>query len=257
MRYLALVLVLAVFSFSPIGASANTSVGNFSSFASQYISVADNATLDITSDMTLEVWVYAVTLKDFDIGKWTATGNQRSYLFTQACLSANQIQFVLDQGGTGVTQESSNFSFPCSTWQNKWVHIALVFDDTANTIDAYYNGVLQARNNTGTVAGVFSGTAEFNVSSRNAGTGDYLNGALDEVMVWRGTRTNAQIINDMNCGVANPAANADLRVYYRFEGNYTDSSALANNATSHNGNYTISTTTPPMHCPTLTEFDSF
>ena len=224
-----ILLLLTVAPYVAVGTDAQTA--HFTSASSQYASISDASApnLSITGAITVEFKFRNTTLKDYDIiGKWTASGGQRSYLFTVACASVNQIQAAFDQTGAGSTQASSNHTYTCDT--GVWHYAAVSFNGT-NSIKTYLDGTLVSSATTGSVTAIFNSSAEFDISSRNAGTGDYMNGDISEVAIWNVERTEAQIASD-KCGLVGNESN--LVAYYQFEGNLNDTTSNAYNLTDHN-----------------------
>lgn len=102
------------------GEPTNAQSITFASASSQYASIADNATLSITDDITLEAYRKFTTLPAINttqtlMSKWNQNGNQRSYLFDilatsnsfgdgsdgSLTISADTTETVIDANCTG------------------------------------------------------------------------------------------------------------------------------------------------------------
>jgi hypothetical protein len=94
---------------------------------------------------------------------------------------------------------------------NTWVHVAVTFDDAANTMKLYRDGVLVNTNS----AVAASYTAENTFIGSHQGTGSFFSGSIDEVRFWNVARTQAEIQNNRNTEIT-PANEPDLAAYYTF-----------------------------------------
>jgi PKD repeat protein len=88
-------------------------------------------------------------------------------------------------GATGL-QASSH-----SVLDGTWHHIALVYDQAAQTITSFVDGNVDQQA-TGVTVGASSPAANFCVGGQQT-TADRFNGSIDEVRVWSAARTQAQI----------------------------------------------------------------
>jgi hypothetical protein len=105
---------------------------------------------------------------------------------------------------------------------NTWNHIASTFD--GKTYKLYVNGLVQYQTDD------FAGKVPCNTPIRNIGCVDnYFKGAIDEVRIWRRTRTQQEIQADMNRRLY--GNEADLVSYWHFEnGEAKDYSQYESNA---------------------------
>ncbi len=131
------------------------------------------------SNYTLEAWVNASTV----------SGNRN-------ILSSNESPFWISSGtlraGVGGNFLGvSSSSFPAS----EWVHVAVTFDDAANTMHLYKNGVLVSSNTN--ITNSFSLQPMYIGAHTGTGPGygaiSFFQGQIDEVRIWDDVRTEAEI----------------------------------------------------------------
>jgi len=159
--------------------------------ASGYVDVIDDASLDLTTDGTLEAWVYLpaapapLVLTAGIISKGNTTDG---YRLTTDGVTGNQIVLTLYNGGV------SN-SVTSTTVLNRaaWYHIAATWDGV--NMRMYVNGVLD---NTNPVAQI-SGTPTGNLTIGSIGAGNYFLGRIDEVRVWKDVALDVATIDEWMC----------------------------------------------------------
>ncbi len=113
----------------------NGKIGNAINFDGEsYIYCADDTSLDITEQITLEAWTN-VSPYEWDLSVMAKGGeNSGSYsLFYYRSTGSNDVRFTLD----GVT--SGSVSSGISVSRNDWMHIVLTYDGSA--VRLYKNGV--------------------------------------------------------------------------------------------------------------------
>ncbi|MEQ9425076.1 MAG: LamG-like jellyroll fold domain-containing protein [Cyclobacteriaceae bacterium] len=213
----------ADFQKTPVSMGANnsqtplTAIGNALDFdgTDDYVEIADDNALDITSNLTLEAWVNLTSTPGGDAGvisKYETT-NDRSYgLYID---NSGQPQFSVSNDGSVVVSTSNTTSLPTSEWH----HIAAVY--TPNTsITLYIDGVLVDENTTSIPASLFVGTAPLWIAAHEDETmaNNLLNGLVDEARIWDESRTQEEILENMNTTVdPDVGVNPNLVVYYRFD----------------------------------------
>ena len=75
---------------------------------------------------------------------------------------------------------------------NTWYHVAGVYNATAGTLSTYVNGVLDNGTLLGTIpAAQFNQAVNVNIGRRTGGF--HFNGVIDEVRIYNGALTPAQI----------------------------------------------------------------
>lgn len=188
---------------------------NLLSASSQYASIADGSQsgLDITGDMTIEMWVRLTTHADANLaGKWNSTGNQRSFIFQYS--ASTGLYFAISTDGSAATDGS--IAQTLST--KKWYHVAVAYDASAGTAEVYLNGV-----SLGTISSlatsIFNSSANFEVGHFQS-SGTYCNGKIKDVRVWNTLRTDQEIADNFN--VIQTGAESGLVSNWLFEGDYTD-----------------------------------
>lgn len=159
--------------------------------SSQYLSVADNAALSITGDISIAFWVKFTTLPIAGgtmelVTKWFTTTNNRSY---RARLTENagsyDLAFQADALGDAGSQTNYHYNGAFST--GTFYYIVGAFTAGTPKWDIYINGsaVSTTADNTGASA-IFDSTASFALGAVNVdgSATEFLNGALDEVGIW-------------------------------------------------------------------------
>lgn len=102
--------------------------------ANEYLTIADNSALDISGAMTAECWIYVTDMPDANIGvsgqgylinRWTASGNQRSWMLVYG--NNGNIAFYSSSNG-GSSYIISTATGAISTY--RWIHVAASWDGT-------------------------------------------------------------------------------------------------------------------------------
>jgi len=197
--------------------------------STQFLDRADTASLSITGDMAIELWLkmetdIAATTHDL-VRKFTTAGNARSYMFR---LNNDTIEFFTSSLGTAASTSSVNVAWNPDPAIGRWYHLALVYDASAGTADFYVNGILQGTQQSGLQTSIFDSAARFNL----AGAGDHLDGKLDEVRLWNTTRTQQQIQENMNIEI--DAASSGLVGYWRLNNSLLDETSNGNDLSNNN-----------------------
>ena len=151
-----------------------------------WVTVADAASLDLTTGMTLEAWVYPLT-----------PGGWRSVLMKQR---PGQLAYAL-YGNTDTNRASVEISTgsnvdvraTATLALNAWSHLAATYDGA--TLRLFVNGTqVSTRAVTGGIA--VSGNP-LRIGG-NSVWGEYFNGYIDEVRIYNRALSASQIGNDMN-----------------------------------------------------------
>jgi PKD repeat protein len=194
------------------GATWSTSgrFGNALSFgSSSMVTIADSASLDLTSGMTLEAWVNPSSLNSswknviFKPNGNPSTTNP-SYLL-QGCSPSASAPSVY------INPTTSNLAAPSALPVNTWSHIAATYDGA--TLRFFVNGLLVAtRPQTGAITASTDGLS----IGGNAYSGQNWSGLIDEVRVYNRALSATEIHNDMNVPVSGtstrPAVPQNVRV---------------------------------------------
>ncbi len=177
--------------------------GLFINTNSEFLSVADNATLDFTTQMTVSAWIYgdALTASAYIAAKWNYSTD-------------GGWSFGLDAAGTGLqvfiataADDGGNtwVRFTTLVLQNvTWHHVVMVYDGTltaADRVKVYIDGALQTATSTsGTLPASFLNSgAELRIGDFQ-GLNRYWLGRIDEVGLWNRALTAAECVQLYNAG---------------------------------------------------------
>lgn len=216
---------------------ANTHSIALATASSQYLSVADTASLSITGDLTLEMWVKfeSLTTTNHLLSKYNPTGDQRGY--TMHTDGTSGIRFVTSTDGTAGTVVSTALAYTFST--ATWYHIALVYTASAGTAQVYINGssigTMTSQNTS-----LYDNTSDFAIGSRGDGA-EYFDGLIDDVRVWNDIRTGSEISTNYQTELVGTEAN--LQGYWKLNNGLLDETTN-NNDLTNNGSATFSTDIP-------------
>jgi len=170
------------------------------------VTIPENPSLDITSAITLEAWVYATNNSGAqDVVCKSSNSQNDGYIFPRTDDGWVHTVFYLNVAGGWQTLSAAYPSL------NAWHHLAVTYDGA--TMKLYIDGVLAASQaQTGTIS---TNTNPLTLGSQ-PGYGEYFGGSVDEVRVWNVARTQAQIQAGMNAEL-NPASQTGLVSYYTFD----------------------------------------
>lgn len=153
------------------------------------VHVADSASLDLTTAMTLEAWVYPTVT----VSGWKAILQKEvdAYL-----LSAGSDANVPALGGTFNGVCCTNVYAPAVLAINTWTHVAGTWDGTTERL--YINGVQVA-------SSAANGTLQVNANPVRIGGNTYgtefFKGRIDEVRIYNRALTASEIITDKNTAI--------------------------------------------------------
>jgi len=164
-----------------------------------YVDCGNNASLDITTAITIEAWVYPRSAGQNNYGRITDK-------HPAPCLLVGpngQLRWFGDIGGASVDKAVCT---GCIFW-NSWHHLALTYDmnETTPTIRGYVDGELK-----GIITG-YSGSLSISSAylaignSLEEGTAYYLNrafdGLIDEVRIWNTALSPSTIEDHYAAGI--------------------------------------------------------
>ena len=198
-----------------------------------YVDCGINTSLNLMSSMTIELWIKPN--QNMGNGKWDRLVHKdwsTGYFFGGKNGATNALAVALS--GDMNAAVTPNNTIDIGVWQ----HIGFVFDDPANTIKIYKNGVLIS---TSTWNGTITGNP--NSSLTLSQSSETFNGVMDDVRIWNVARTQTEIQANMNTELA--GTETGLKSYYPFNqgiaaGNnttittVTDKTANALNGTLNN-----------------------
>ena len=160
--------------------STNTYYSTFFNGSTDYLSVPDNAALQLTGVFTIEAYVYFVTAPTTQqvwLSKGPSTPSTGSWSIGTVGSGSSITRLYYDTSGTGIT-------FNTSLSINTWYHIAVVRDNS-NVISCYINGVKEAT--TATVTTSFTDSSIVRVGVSRGGSAPWFNGYLSNVRILKGT----------------------------------------------------------------------
>lgn len=172
--------------------------GDFEDTNSEYFTVADNASLSMGHvDCTITYWVKFEslgTIRDC-VSKWGGTASTQEYL-TGYSSSTNRIRFLVNNTAATVTTgvNADNLGAPST---GVWYFVACWHDDTASEIGIKVND--GTANTASTSGGIRDSTTNFQVGAR-PGPGNYHDGLIDQVTVWKRVLTAGEITTLYNSG---------------------------------------------------------
>jgi Concanavalin A-like lectin/glucanases superfamily len=166
--------------------------GNALSFngSSSLVRVADSASLDLSSAMTLSAWIRPTVNQS---GWRTILQRQTDAYF----LNASNDSGALRPAGGGTFGGNTSFvSGPTANPVNAWTHVALTYDGTTKRL--FVNGTQVA---SAATTGTIEATDNPLWIGGNNPYGEYFNGLIDEVRVYNRALTQTDIQTDMNSPV--------------------------------------------------------
>ena len=172
-----------------------TTTGKFGSAlvfngTSAQVTIPNSASLQLTTGMTLEAWVYPTTTPT----GWRSviTKNIDRYYLMASSSQGNRPAV----GGTW-TAGNENIYGSAGLAVNTWTHLAATFDGA--TVRLYVNGVQVASQAQTTSLASTSGTLQIGGSSY---PGEYFAGRIDEVRIYNRALSAAELSTDMNTPLA-------------------------------------------------------
>jgi hypothetical protein len=169
------------------------------------VPIADDNTLDITTAITLEGWIYATKNGGVqNVISKSSNSSNNGYIFPRTDDGWANAVFYLHVAGGFRTLSAAYPSL------NAWHHLAATYDGA--TMNLYIDGVLAAsRAQTGTI----SANGNQLTFGNQTGFDEYFGGYGDEFRIWNVARTQTQIQNNMNSEL-DPASQTGLVSYFTF-----------------------------------------
>ena len=207
--------------------------------SSQWWSITDGdqTGLDITGDITIEVWIKleqlpSVASLNFGLcQKGDDYPNHRGYQFS--ILDNDKLGFVFEDASHNRSQSYSTGVIVDSDDVGKWVHIAMSYDMSENKAVMYKNGSAVGVSDTETNASAIEDTAfplVIGANYYNSAPYKYFDGLIDEFRIWDDIRTPTEIVNNYKKELVGNEAN--LQGYWKFENN-GNGSANSNDLTNN------------------------
>jgi glucose/arabinose dehydrogenase/chitodextrinase len=173
-----------------IGSATWTSQGKYANGlvfngTSARVTVPDAASLDLTSAMTLEAWVYPTTT----LSSWKDLiykGNDNYYLMASSCCQSRPAVGGIFGGSYAHAYGTSTLA------ANTWTHVAATYD--GSMLRLYVNGVqVGSQAKTGALT---PSTSPLSIGGDSL-YGQYFTGRIDEVRVYNAALSASQIQTDM------------------------------------------------------------
>lgn len=175
----------ASWAASPVQYSINAlgfagSAGNYAQ-----VTIPGNSEYDLGSGGTIEMYVYPTSL----------TSSYSTLISNRGTTGTARYIFQVSNSSISLYDGTTRSSFAYTLPQNKWSHLAFVYNGSGTT-SVYYNNVVAP---IGTLSGAFSGTGSQPISlgitkDPTNGDSDPFQGGIDEVRIW----TTQQLQSDIS-----------------------------------------------------------
>jgi len=169
----------------------------FTKAQSSYLKITDNSGVSAgDNDFTLSGWVYFNTVPgspDGIISKWDNVAGRKEYIIYKD--GNNHLGLLASSDGTTLT---TNLTDTAVVTTSTWYFLVAWYDSVANK--AYFqinNGTPMEGSHAG---GIFDGPTDFKIGSW--ATGNYLDGRVDNVGLWKRTLTSTERSRIYNSGIA-------------------------------------------------------
>ncbi len=199
---------------------ANTHSVDLEADSSQYLSVADSASLSVTGDMTIEGQVKHESIGTSTlVYKTLGAGDQEGYIFYN---TTSLLVLGISSDGIDTTYKWVSWSPSIATWY----HIAAVYDASAGSVDFYVDGTQVGTTQTGLPTSIFDSTADFIIG------GIDFDGLVDDVRIWDDIRTVTEINDNKSIELVGNEAN--LVGYWKLNNSLLDETSNNNDLTNNN-----------------------
>jgi len=183
-----------------------------------YVSLEQNFDFQATDQFTVEAWIkvdntgfyqQVISKLDSDFTGWGLQvendGRLGAYLFADYLVNQRSVD------GTFVVAD------------NQWHHVAMSFDGV-DTIVLYVDGEIDPIsdiNNAGATLGSIANAADTHIGNYEGtgSPGEFLNGQIDDLRIWNGVRSDAEILANYNTELSGNESN--LMAYYKFDNSGT------------------------------------
>lgn len=149
-----------------------------------YVSVTASSSLNLTTSLTMEAWVYLTSAASTDIIMYKDEGYGMR-------VSTGTLQGAINTSGGWSWQSCTGLT----VGTNGWHHVAIAYSADNTNFLCYYDGVLIS-----TISRSGSKSDAGNGLFLSFNTADAFTGQLDEVKVYNYQRNTRQIVEDMNAG---------------------------------------------------------
>ncbi len=204
-------------SFSNNNLSDNNTVGSatgkinlaadFVASSSEYLSIADNVPLSFGDEaLTITYWANGDTLSGTQslLGKWASSGSVATCEYASRFVGAD-FAFRVGDGSTNGTVSSTNYSTQVAAFSTgTWYYIMVWHDPSANEIGIRINADDAHNNVLSWTTGILDGAASFSIGRMGDFDGQYWDGLIDEVGIWRRVLTAGENTTLYNGGAGLP-----------------------------------------------------
>lgn len=172
---------------------------------SESLSIADNADVNPTSDVSFSCWVKFTTTTSGQIrcffGKdGGATTRGYAAWFINSAGTHKLVFFVSQNGSTG---EELQVTLGSTLSTGIWYHVCGVWDASTSTVEFYVDGV-SVGTATGTRTAIHDNAAAFYVGRFGNYSGDYTDAELDDLGLWHKTLTSSEVTDLYSSGSGLP-----------------------------------------------------
>lgn len=193
------------------------------------ITDGDQTGLDLTGDLTFEMWVKFETYTGTQVllSKQDPNATQISYVLKQY-QPANELILQMNNGSGN---EQWKISWTPST--ATWYHVAVSYDASAATGKFYIDGTQTGGDQVGTNTVINDSTAPFAIGADYSTVlVNFFDGLIDDVRVWDDVRTGTEIDNNKGCSLNGDEDN--LVGYWKLDDSLLDETSNDNDLTNNN-----------------------
>ncbi len=193
-----------------------------------YVSIADDPSLVMTSTMTMEAWINPDA---------SANGNRmiinKEGEYEVALFSNDRIYWAFANSDPGWAWHDTGYTVT----NGEWTHIAVTYDN--GTVTTYVNGqAVDSYSGSGLIGDTYPVLNELRIGGRmNNPAGKFFDGRIDDVRIWNTVRTQGEIQSNLDAVLT--GGEAGLAGHWSFsEGTgstTTDSTASSNDGTLVDG----------------------
>lgn len=169
--------------------------------ADDWVTVADSPSLDLTTGMTLEAWVYPTANTGW---RTVVLKEQMDYLVYGLFASSDTNQPAVEVCIGGCVTVTGPSPLPLNTW----THLATTYD--GSLVGLYVNGIQVASRMTS--GSLLTSTNPLRIGGDSL-WGDYFQGRIDEVRIYNRALTATEIQADMTIGVTPPPVGAPTAAF--------------------------------------------
>tara|TARA_R100001530_G_scaffold18915_3_gene16071 strand:+ start:122 stop:2260 length:2139 start_codon:yes stop_codon:yes gene_type:complete len=171
------------------GAQFNNIAAVFELDNSENLSIADNADMSQTGDMSYFVWVQFETHTMADsrlMDKLLSAGDHRSYYFA---MTTNGTQLRYGNYSNGQSGSDNDILRNFTPTDGAWYHMGFVYDASAGEAKLFINGAQLGATDTGMNTSVYDGDADFTIGGASA----FHDGLMQDAIMWGAELTDAEV----------------------------------------------------------------